>query len=182
MSNLALKKIKTKNNINIDILSDNHISLKSNYGYKEFKINEKLYFYQDNKGNLSIKKKNLKDKSKDLLISLGRDYSKIKSLIQSLSQGYKLSLLLNGVGFKASIKDNYLMLKLGFSHEVRYKIPEDIIISIVKTEKIIIFGLDKEKVHQEAKEIINLKKRDPYKGKGILLDKEKIILKEGKKK
>ena len=182
MSNLGIKKIKAKKNVDLNIISPNHISLKSNYGSKDFKIDNRLIFKKDNKGDLFIKKQNINDKSKDLSISWGRDQSKLNSLVKSLSQGYKLSLSLNGVGFKAYKEGDHLILKLGYSHQLSHKIKEDLIISVIKPEKIVIFGLNKEKVHKEASEIIALKKRDPYKGKGILLDNEKIILKEGKKK
>nr|YP_007890493.1 ribosomal protein L6 [Andalucia godoyi]AGH23987.1 ribosomal protein L6 [Andalucia godoyi] len=99
-----------------------------------------------------------------------------------VSQGYVTNLELVGVGYKASREGNLLVLKVGYSHEIRHVIPEGITISCVKPTYLSIRGIDKQKVNLEAARLRAYKKPEPYKGKGILYENEKIKLKEGKKK
>ena len=73
-------------------------------------------------------------------------------------------------------------MKLGYSHEVIFQIPTDILIQCPKQDKIIVFGLSKQRVHEVITKIQRLKKIDLYKGKGILVENTKLRLKEGKKK
>jgi large subunit ribosomal protein L6 len=86
-----------------------------------------------------------------------------------------------GVGYKATVEENKLVLKIGYSHDVFYNIPENITINILKNNIIEIFGNDKIKVNQIAAEIRALKAPEPFKGKGIRYINEIINKKEGKK-
>ena len=88
-----------------------------------------------------------------------------------------------GVGFRASIKDKILFLKLGYSHEIKYNIPEDVEILCAKAKGTLLFLRGKElyRVSQVASEIRSLRSPDAYKGKGIHYDNEQIILKKGKR-
>ena len=107
----------------------------------------------------------------------------LRALIIGVSKGYRQKLKLVGVGYKASIKDKNLVLKLGFSHEIIYPIPEDISIQCSKNKGILILVTGKEffRVCQVISEIRSYRKPDVYKGKGIHYYKEKIILKKGKR-
>ena len=94
-------------------------------------------------------------------------------------------LRLSGIGYKvfeSRLEDRKLLhLKLGNSHSLYYKIPEKIVIKIIQSSKLFIFGDDYAKVCQIAALIRSYKKPEPYKGKGILYANEIIKLKEGKK-
>ncbi len=107
----------------------------------------------------------------------------IKNIILGVSKGYRHRLKLVGVGFKASIKEKTLILKIGFSHEVTYVLPKDItcIVSKVKGSYLLLKGIEKDRVQQIAKEIRSLRKPDAYKGKGIHYQKEILNLKKGKR-
>jgi large subunit ribosomal protein L6 len=107
----------------------------------------------------------------------------IKNLILGVSKGYRQRLKLVGVGFKASIKDNKVFLKIGYSHEISYIIPEDvqIVSSKAKGTFLLIKGKEKDRVNQVAKEIRALRQPDAYKGKGIHYNKEVLKLKKGKR-
>jgi large subunit ribosomal protein L6 len=107
----------------------------------------------------------------------------IRNLALGVSKGYRQRLKLVGVGFRASVKDNKIYLKIGFSHEVSYSIPEDvqIIASKAKGTFLLIKGKEKERVYQIAKEIRDLRQPDAYKGKGIHYNKEILKLKKGKR-
>lgn len=122
--------------------------------------------------NLSIKKK------KKSIINL---YTKlIKIQIKGILQGFKLTLFLKGIGFKALIENNSLILKLGFSHNINIPIPSNIEI-IHQSNTLIFSSIDYIFLTQFVNYIKNHKKPEPYKGKGLLLKNEKILKKEGKK-
>ena len=89
---------------------------------------------------------------------------------------------MNGVGFRANLKGEDLFLSLGFSHEIKYKVPKGINIKIEKQTKMQITGIDKELVTKTASEIKSIKPVEPYKAKGIKEKNQYVIRKEGKKK
>jgi large subunit ribosomal protein L6 len=178
MSNLGIKEIKIPSNINIKV-NKNLLLIESSFGFLNYQI----------KDNFIIKiteKKTIKffpqEKEKDKNCIWGTQYSLLKSTIKGLSKGYTKILKLIGVGFRSNLNNNELILKLGYSHKVNYKIPSDIIIKCPKQDKIIIFGINKQRVNEIIAKIQLLKKLNPYKGKGILLENTKLRLKEGKKK
>jgi len=107
----------------------------------------------------------------------------LKNLIIGVTKGYRQRLKLIGVGFRAIVKDRSIFLKIGFSHEVEYKIPEDVQIIASKNKGIflLIKGKEKDRVNQVAKEIRGLRMPDAYKGKGIHYNKEILKLKKGKR-
>lgn len=106
----------------------------------------------------------------------------VEQMIVGVSQGFVINLELVGVGYKANVEQNKLILKLGFSHDIIHNIPNQIKIICQKPTFISIIGINKQQVHQEAARIRNYKKPEPYKGKGIIYENEIIIKKEGKKK
>ena len=99
-----------------------------------------------------------------------------------VTRGHEKDLELNGVGFRANLKGEELILSLGFSHEVKYKVPKGIVLKIEKQTKINITGTDKELVSKIASEIKSIKPVEPYKAKGIKDKNQYVIRKEGKKK
>lgn len=101
--------------------------------------------------------------------------------INGVSNGFSKTLQINGVGYRAAVQGSDLVLQLGFSHEVRYPIPNDITIKCEKMN-IIVSGIDKQRVGQIASEIRSFRTPEPYKGKGIKYEDEIIVRKEGKKK
>ena len=105
--------------------------------------------------------------------------SLIKNMIQGVVSGYSKKLEINGIGFKAEVKKNILVLHVGYSHPVEYFIPPGIEIAVEKNI-ITVFGADKQIVGQAAAEIRFIKKPEPYKGKGIKYLDEVIRRKAGK--
>lgn len=107
----------------------------------------------------------------------------LNRLIIGVSRGFRQRLKLVGVGFKAFLREKFLVLKLGYSHEVVYKIPTDIqiLVSKAKGTYILIKGKEYDRVKQVAKDIRAFRVPDIYKGKGILYLKERLSLKKGKK-
>nr|QPN54059.1 ribosomal protein L6 [Phytophthora chlamydospora] len=117
-------------------------------------------------------------KNKKSILNLYNKLIKIK--IRGVLQGFKISLLLKGIGFKAFIENNNLILKLGFSHDIIIRIPTNIEI-INQTNTLIFSSIDFIFLNEFVHYIKNHKTPEPYKGKGLLLKNEKILQKEGKK-
>ena len=103
----------------------------------------------------------------------------IHNTIVGVSQGYTKVLVINGVGYRAELKDNVLTLALGYSTIIDYIIPEGISAKVDGT-KVAITGIDKAKVGQVCAEIRSLRGPEPYKGKGIKYETENIRRKVGK--
>jgi large subunit ribosomal protein L6 len=101
--------------------------------------------------------------------------------VKGVSEGFKRELDIIGVGYRAEVKGREVVFQLGYSHPVRFAIPEGIEIAIDgKTNHITITGIDRQKVGQTAAEIRGLREPDPYKGKGIKYSDEVIRRKAGK--
>ncbi len=118
----------------------------------------------------------------DASMFVGMDRSNIKNIVLGLQIGFKTTLEINGVGYKALVEKGVLVLTLGYSHEIFYALPKGINASFEKPNLIIISGNDKVLVGQVAAEIISFRKPEPYKGKGVKIFGKKILRKEGKKK
>jgi len=105
--------------------------------------------------------------------------SLISNMVQGVSQGFEKKLEINGVGYRVQLQGADLKFNLGFSHDVIYKLPAGVKVSI-EQNIVTISGIDKQQVGQVAAEIRALKKPEPYKGKGIKYVDERIIRKSGK--
>ncbi|MBI1857435.1 50S ribosomal protein L6 [Candidatus Saccharibacteria bacterium] len=105
--------------------------------------------------------------------------SLVDNMVVGVSSGFSKQLELNGVGYRVAPAGTNLKLNLGFSHDVIYKIPDDVG-ALVEQNIITITGINKQQVGQVAAEIRALKKPEPYKGKGIKYVGERIIRKSGK--
>ncbi len=104
----------------------------------------------------------------------------INNMIIGVTQGYSKILDIIGVGYRAEVKGDKLILNVGFSHPVEYKIPEGIKIECPIATRIVVGGIDKEKVGQVAAEIRAVRPPEPYKGKGIRYVGEEVRRKAGK--
>jgi large subunit ribosomal protein L6 len=106
----------------------------------------------------------------------------IENKIIGVSRGFLIYLKIVGIGYRASLQNDNLLLKLGYSHDIIYKIPSSIKLFLLDPTLICLFGIDKNQVTQIAAKIRKLRQPSAYKGKGIRLINEKILLKQGKKK
>ena len=108
--------------------------------------------------------------------------SLVNNAVIGTSKGYEKNLELIGVGYRASLKGNELTLQLGFSHDIKFDIPENIKITIEKQTILKISGSDKQLVGAVTSKIKSYRLPEPYKGKGIKEVGQYILRKEGKKK
>jgi large subunit ribosomal protein L6 len=125
-----------------------------------------------------------RSQSKRARMLWGTNRALVANMLEGVTKGFSVDMEINGVGYRAALEGKSgLSLQLGFSHEVKYPIPEGITIKVgEKQTTLSISGADKRVVGQVAAEIRALRKPEPYKGKGIKFAAEHIRRKEGKKK
>jgi large subunit ribosomal protein L6 len=123
---------------------------------------------------------NRKGEEKEHRSAHGLTRTLVNNMIEGVSQGFRKSLEIQGVGYRAAKAGNNLNLTLGFSHPVSYVPPSGIAISVEGTNKIHIEGIDKQQVGQVAAEIRKLRPPEPYKGKGVRYAGEIVRKKLGK--
>jgi len=112
----------------------------------------------------------------------GTARSVIDNLVTGVSEGFTRNLEVNGVGYRVQVQGKDLVMQLGYSHEVRFPIPEGITVQCPDQTHISVRGADKQQVGQTAAKIRSFRPPEPYKGKGVKYDDEVILRKEGKKK
>ena len=112
----------------------------------------------------------------------GTARAQVANLVAGVTKGFEKKLEITGVGYRAALQGKNLQLALGYSHDVIYKIPEGIAITVPKPTEITITGNDSQRVGQVAAEIRSYRPPEPYKGKGVKYSNEFIFRKEGKKK
>ena len=112
----------------------------------------------------------------------GTARAQVANLVNGVTKGFEKKLEITGVGYRAALHGKNLQLALGYSHDVIYKIPEGIAITVPKPTEITITGNDSQRVGQVAAEIRSYRPPEPYKGKGVKYADEFIFRKEGKKK
>ena len=180
MSKIGKKNIIIPKDSSIKIEGAN-LTITGPKGSKILTINDKIFSSKLNENEFQILPLN-KKVDKKTSIMWGTYRSLINNAIRGVSVGHEKILELNGVGFRASIKGENLNLQIGFSHDVNFKIPKDIKITVEKQTLIKISGVDKDLVSKTSADIKGLKPVEPYKAKGITEKGQFILRKEGKKK
>jgi large subunit ribosomal protein L6 len=104
----------------------------------------------------------------------------INNMVKGVTDGFVKKLEIQGVGFKAEVKDNVVTMTLGFSHPVKYPVPPQIKVTVEENTKITVEGPDKRLVGQVASDLRAFYPPEPYKGKGVRYVGERVIRKEGK--
>ena len=181
MSKIGKKNILVPKESSVKIQGQN-LTFTGPKGSKILTVNDKIFSSKINENNefqiLPLNKKIDKKTS----IMWGTYRSLINNAITGVSKGHEKILELNGVGFRANLKGEYLNLQIGFSHDVNFKIPKEVKIAVEKQTIIKINGVDKDLVAKIAADIKNLKPVEPYKAKGIKEKGQFVLRKEGKKK
>ena len=180
MSKIGKKNIAIPKDSSIKIEGSN-LTISGPKGTKKLSINDKIFSSKliENEFKLEPLEKKI---NKKISILWGTYRSLVNNAITGVSKGHEKILELSGVGFRANLKGEILNLQIGFSHDVDFKIPKEIKISVEKQTVIKINGVDKELVSKVAADIKGLKPVEPYKAKGIKERGQFILRKEGKKK
>ncbi|MCP3900287.1 MAG: 50S ribosomal protein L6 [Desulfobacteraceae bacterium] len=127
-----------------------------------------------------IKVTSTDDNDREKVAIQGLFRSLIANMVEGVSKGFEKKLKLSGIGYKGELKGKDLVLNLGFSNPVDFKVPEGISAMVDKNTEITLSGIDKGLVGQTAANLRALRPPEPYKGKGIICEGERIIRKVGK--
>jgi large subunit ribosomal protein L6 len=123
-----------------------------------------------------------RDQSREARMMWGTTRTRIANLVKGVSEGFSRRLEIQGVGYKAQVQGRTLVLQLGYSHDIKYPMPEGITIECPDATHMVVKGADRQLVGQVAAEIKSYRPVEPYKGKGIRYAGQYVLRKEGKKK
>ena len=181
MSRIGKMPIAIPAGVTVTIAENNKVTVKGPKGQLERVLPAEMEIVQET---------NEETKVDEILVKRPNDQKRMRSLhgltrallnnmVVGVTEGYTKTLEVNGVGYRAAKQGKKLVLNLGYSHPVEIEDPEGLT-STVDGDKIIVSGIDKEKVGQYAAEIRTKREPEPYKGKGIKYDYEVIRRKAGK--
>ena len=177
MSRIGLQPVPIPQGVTIDVKGQT-VTAKGKLGTLSLVVSEDVTLKRDDNA-VTVEVKN---DTKRARMAWGSVRANINNLVRGVSNGFSRNLEISGVGYRAALAGKELVLTLGYSHEIRYPIPEGIAVKVERPTMIAISGADKQKVGQVAAEIRGFRPPEPYKGKGIKYANEYILRKEGKKK
>jgi large subunit ribosomal protein L6 len=177
MSRIGLQPVAIPQGVTIDVKGQT-VTAKGKLGTLSLVVSEDVTLKREDNA-VTVQAKN---DTKRARMAWGSVRANINNLVRGVSNGFSRNLEISGVGYRAALAGKDLVLTLGYSHEIRYPIPEGITVKVEKPTAIAISGADKQKVGQVAAEIRGFRPPEPYKGKGIKYANEYILRKEGKKK
>jgi large subunit ribosomal protein L6 len=175
MSRIGRLPITIPENVDVNY-SESEITVKGKFGILQTKIPDVISITQDN-NTLNVI---LKNETRSVRSLHGLYRTLINNMIVGVSEQFQLTLILKGVGYRAAVQGNQIVLNLGYSHPVTIDIPTVISAEIVKNTTINLKSCDKELLGLFASKIRVWRRPEPYKGKGILYKDEQIIRKAGK--
>lgn len=175
MSRIGKLPIAIPENVDINY-SESEITVKGKFGTLQTKIPDVIGITQDNT-TLSVI---LKNETRSVRSLHGLYRTLINNMVIGVSEQFQLTLILKGVGYRAAVQGNQIILNLGYSHPVTIEIPKAISIEVVQNTTINLKSCDKELLGLFASKIRAWRPPEPYKGKGILYKNEQIIRKAGK--
>ncbi len=176
MSRIGSMAITLPNNIKAS-KSGNTVSIEGPLGKLSREIKNDDIQVKINEKEINVTRKNNKKVTKS---AHGLYRSLIANMVEGVEKGFSKSLILNGVGYRASMQGNKLVLNVGYSHPVNIVAPEGISIECTSATEVTVKGIDKIKVGQCAADIRAVRAPEPYHGYGIRYKDETILRKEGK--
>ena len=176
MSRIGRMPIAIPAGVTVEIAENNKVTVKGPKGTLERVLVPEMELKMED-GQLTVARPNDLKRNKSLH---GLTRTLINNMIIGVTEGYEKVLEINGVGYRAAKAGSKLTLSLGYSHPVEMEDPEGLEAIVEGQNKIIIKGIDKEKVGQYAAEIRDKRRPEPYKGKGIKYADEHIRRKVGK--
>ena len=177
MSRVGLSKIKIPDGVTVTFI-DGELTAKGKNG--ELSIKTHNFISIDiNKDEVSFKTKNISKFGRSIW---GTTRANVANVIEGVSQGFTKVMELNGVGYRAQVQGNKVVLNLGYSHPVEMIIPDGIIVTSEKPTELKLFSYNKQNLGQFAANLRSKRPPEPFKGKGIKYSNEFIFRKEGKKK
>ena len=177
MSRIGKNPVAVPDGVTVEII-DSILNVKGKLGQQSLTISDEVQVTLDE----NIVSVSPKSKTKQSRSMWGTTRARINNMLIGVNEGFTVDLEINGVGYRAAVEGRDLVLALGYSHPVRYAIPEGVNMRCERPTAISIHGSDKQQVGQLASEIRAYRPPEPFKGKGIKYVHETIRRKEGKKK
>ena len=171
MSRVGNKIINVPEGVTVDIAADNTVTVTGPKGTLVRQFSPVITIKQEE--NVSTEQKTHKQLH-------GTTRALLANMIEGVHVGFKKELEIVGIGYRGQMKGNTLVLNIGYSHPVEIEGEEGVTIETPSNTKIVVSGISKERVGQVAAQIREVRKPEPYKGKGIKYVDERIIRKEGK--
>ncbi len=176
MSRIGNKAITLPAGVTVDVQARNFVNVKGPKGELSFQFNSELEIATEG-SECVVKRPN---DTKTMKMMHGTTRALLHNMVVGVSDGFKKVLEINGVGYRAALQGNKVVVSAGYSHPVELEIPKGLKVELPKNTQISISGIDKQLVGQFAAEIREVRKPEPYKGKGIKYSDEHIRRKEGK--
>lgn len=175
MSRIGKLPITLPDQVNVNY-SGSEVIVKGKFGTLQTKIPDIIAITQNDK-SLKV---NLKSESRSDRSLHGLYRTLINNMVIGVSEQFQLTLILKGVGYRAAVQGQEIVLNLGYSHPVKIEIPNEISVEVAQNTTINLKSCDKELLGLFASNIRAWRRPEPYKGKGILYQGEQIIRKAGK--
>jgi large subunit ribosomal protein L6 len=176
MSRVGNKPIEVPGGVTIDVATDNTVSVKGPKGELSRTFNADIKInVQDNEITVERPSDNKEHRALH-----GTTRSVLNNMVIGVTNGYERALEIIGVGYRASKSGNKLVLNVGYSHPVEIVPEQGIDIEVPSNTKVIVKGIDKQRVGEVAANIRSVRSPEPYKGKGIRYEGEFVRRKEGK--
>ena len=177
MSRVGQSPVTVPDGVSVEIVNS-ILTAKGKLGEQSLALSDQVdVLINDNVVTVSPKTQSKRSRS-----MWGTTRARISNILSGVNDGFTIDLEINGVGYRAAIEGKVLVLSLGFSHPVRFPIPDGVTMKCERPTAISIHGGDKQEVGQLAAEIRAYRPPEPFKGKGIKYADETIRRKEGKKK
>ena len=176
MSRIGNKLIAVPAGVSIEVAEGNLVTVKGPKGELSFKFNNEMTIAVE--GSTCVVKR--PNDTKAMKMSHGTTRALLNNMIVGVSEGFKKELIIEGVGYRAALQGSKLTVSAGYSHPVELEVPAGVKVELPKNTNIIITGIDKQVVGQFAAVIREIRKPEPYLGKGIRYSDEHVRRKEGK--
>ena len=176
MSRVANNPINIPDTVNVSI-NDDVVVVKGNKGELDFSLPSSISI--DIKDDIMTVNYNLEDQESVALAGTTR--SILNNMIIGVSEGFERKLELIGVGYRAKASGKLLELTLGFSHPIKYQLPDDVEVETPSQTEVVLRSHNKQILGQAAAEIRAFRPPEPYKGKGVRYSDEQVKRKEAKK-
>lgn len=176
MSRIGNKVIQVPAGVTVTVSPENYVVVKGPKGQLEFQFNQLLKISQ-NGPELLVERPNNDIFTRKIH---GTTRALLSNMVVGVTDGFKKQLEIRGVGYRAQLQGNTVVLQMGFSHPVELEIPAGVTVTLPKNTDVIVEGIDKQVVGEFAAKIRAVKKPEPYLGKGIRYVGEFVYRKAGK--
>lgn len=177
MSRIGKKPVAIPDGVQISV-SGSDVAVEGSLGKLQWTCRSEIRVRYDEAAKLVICERGVEDRQTRALHGLTR--ALIQNMVTGVSKGYEKRLEVVGVGYLAAVEGDVLQLRVGLAHEVHKKIPAALSVACPDQNHIVVRGIDKQQVGEFAAEVRAVRKPEPYKGKGIRYEGERVRRKAGK--